>query len=83
MAIDPNLLQILACPATHQYLLEAGSEQLAAINEKIRAGGVENVGGTKVENELTAALMREVGALLYPIVDGIPVLLENEGIATA
>lgn len=82
-AIDPNLLQILACPATHQSLTEATAQQIAQVNEVIRSGACTNVGGEKVENELTGALAREDGKLLYPIVDGIPVLLENEGIATA
>jgi uncharacterized protein YbaR (Trm112 family) len=80
-AIDPKLLQILACPATHQSLTEATSDQLASINAKIQGGGVRNVGGEVVSTELEAALMREDQALLYPILDGIPVLLENEGIA--
>ena len=79
--IDPKLLQILACPATHKSLAEATADQLAAVNAKIKAGGVKNVGGEAVTAELTAALTREDGALLYPIIDGIPVLLENEGIA--
>lgn len=79
--IDPKLLEILACPVTHQSLTEADAALLATINAKIKAGGFKNVGGEAAENELAAALVREDAKLLYPIVDGIPVLLENEGLS--
>ena len=79
--IDPKLLEILACPVTHQSLTEASAEMLETINAKIRAGMFKNVGGAVVEKELTAALVREGNTLAYPITDGIPVLLENEGLS--
>ena len=79
--IDPKLLEILACPVTHQSLTEAKAELLASVNQKIKAGGFKNVGGEAVEKELDAGLVREDAKLLYPIVDGIPVLLENEGLS--
>ena len=78
--IDKDLLQILACPETHQSLSEAGSDTLAAVNERIAAGSAVNKGGNAVSDQLEAALLREDGKLLYPIRDGIPVLLTNEGI---
>ena len=79
--IDPKLLEILACPVTHQSLTEAAADVLATINAKISAGGCKNIGGEAVDKELVAALVREDKKLLYPIVDGIPVLLENEGLS--
>lgn len=78
--IDPKLLEILACPVTHQSLKEAGADVIKRANEKVAGGSLKNVGGETVEQELTEALVREDGKVLYPIVDGIPVLLENEGI---
>ncbi len=81
--VDPELLKILACPVTHQALREATAEDLESCNAAIAGGAVETVGGTRVEEPLEAALVREDGALLYPIRDGIPVLLADEGIATA
>jgi uncharacterized protein YbaR (Trm112 family) len=81
--IDKELLAILACPETHQPLSLADAALLERVNARIRAGGVVNVGGAAVADPLEAGLVREDGAVLYPIRDGIPVLLVDEGIAAA
>ncbi len=81
--IDQDLLSILACPATHQPLAVANAEALAALNARISAGGVKNVGGKDVTEALTEGLLREDGKVLYPIRDGIPFLLAEEGIEVA
>jgi uncharacterized protein YbaR (Trm112 family) len=78
--IDKDLLSILACPATHQPLREATSGELAALNARVAAGGVQAVGGKSVASPLEAALVRSDGKLLYPVLHGIPVLLVDEGI---
>ena len=79
--IDKDLLSILACPATHQPLREATAQELAALNARVSNGGVANVGGKPVAQALEAALMRQDGKLLYPVLHGIPVLLVDEGVA--
>ena len=78
--IDKDLLEILACPETHQPLREADTDQVAALNGRIEAGDLTNVGGEAVEGPLDGALVREDGKLAYPIRDRIPVLLVHEGI---
>lgn len=78
--IDKQLLEILACPATYQSLAEAPAELVARLNTAIRAGGVKNVGGEALTAPLEAGLVRKDGGLVYPIKDGIPVLLVNEGV---
>jgi uncharacterized protein YbaR (Trm112 family) len=78
--IDKDLLQILACPETHQSLAEAGSDLLKRINDRIAAGQAKNKGGAEVKEALEAGLVRQDGKILYPIRDGIPVLLIDEGI---
>lgn len=78
--IDKDLLDILACPQTHQPLREARAEELAALNRRIEKGEVKNVGGKPVGQKLEAALVREDQKCLYAIQDGIPVLLIDEGI---
>ena len=80
--IDKELLSILACPETHQPLAEADAELLGAVNGRVAAGGIKNVGGEAVTDALEAGLVREDGKIVYPIRDGIPVLLIDEGIST-
>ena len=81
--IDKELLEILACPETHQKLAEASDELLAALNAKISAGELKNVGGEAVTDTLEAGLVREDGAIVYPIRDAIPVLLIDEGLPSS
>jgi len=79
--IDKELLEILACPATYQPLAVASDEVVQALNARIAAGGVTNAGGAPVTEPLEGGLVRQDGAVVYPIRDRIPVLLVDEGIA--
>jgi uncharacterized protein YbaR (Trm112 family) len=78
--IDKDLLQILACPETHQALDEAGPDLLKRVNDRIGAGKAKNKGGADVTQALEGGLVRHDGKIVYPIRDGIPVLLVDEGI---
>ena len=80
MSVEPELLEILVCPETHQSLTPADSGLLERLNERIEAGTLRNRGGSPVSGELTAGLLREDGTLLYPVDDGIPVMLVEEAI---
>jgi len=79
--IDPELLEILACPDTHQPLAMAEETLVGALNAAIEGGGLKNIGGEPVEGPLDGGLVREDGAIVYPIRDRIPVLLVGEGIS--
>ena len=79
--IDKELLQILVCPKDHTPLSVADAELLARLNRAIAAGEVKNQGGRAVEEPLQGGLLRQDRALLYPILDEIPVLLADEAIA--
>ena len=81
MSIDAELLAILVCPDDKSPLTPANDELVAALNSKITAGEVKNQGELVVERPMEAALVRADGKLLYPVRDGIPVLLKDEGIA--
>jgi uncharacterized protein YbaR (Trm112 family) len=78
--VAPDLVEILVCPETKQPVRLATSAELARVNERIRAGTLRNRGGAAVAGELVEALLREDGRILYPVDDGIPVMLVDESI---
>jgi len=78
--MDKKLLTILVCPVTHRELSLARADLLHAVNERIRAGTLSNREGTVLTSELAEALVTSDDKLLYPVADGIPVLLEGEAV---
>jgi uncharacterized protein YbaR (Trm112 family) len=80
MPVSRELLEILVCPETRRPVAPASAEQLARVNEKIRAGTLRNRGGDKVEKPIEEGLVRDDGRVLYPVDDGIPVMLIEESI---
>lgn len=80
--MDKKLLSILCCPVTHRPLSVAKSDLLARVNAAIAQGDVSNREGTVIGDPLSDALVTDDGKLLYPIDNGIPVLLEGESIST-
>jgi len=79
--IDPDFLAMLVCPMTRQPLRAATEDELGRVNEAIAQGSAQNRGGSKVEQPLQAALGTADGGWLYPIQDGIPILLATEAVA--
>jgi len=78
--VSSDLVDILVCPETKQPVALATPELLAAVNARIRAGSLRNRGGQPVSGELAEGLVREDGRILYPVDDGIPVMLIEESI---
>ena len=78
MPVSSELLEILVCPETKQPVTLADERVLAALNTKIDAGTLRNRGGNQVEKPVTEGLVREDGRVLYPVDDGIPVMLIEE-----
>jgi uncharacterized protein YbaR (Trm112 family) len=78
--IDKRLLEMLVCPENRTPLHLADDSLTARINQAIAAGTLKNRTGQKVASPLEGGLVREDGALLYPVLDGIPVLLIDEAI---
>jgi uncharacterized protein YbaR (Trm112 family) len=78
--IDAEFLNILCCPETRQSLAWALPEVIAGVNQKIACGQVSNRGGRPVTEKIDNGLVRADQTVLYPVRDGIPVLLVEEGI---
>jgi uncharacterized protein YbaR (Trm112 family) len=65
--VDDDLLEILCCPITHQALRIA--DQATLIDASAKAS-----------RQIAEGLLREDGKMLYPISNGIPLLVPEEGI---
>jgi len=83
MPIDPKLLQILRCPVTKQSLSILERSRLERVNDQIRAGKVHHLDGSAVDQPLDEALITANEATLYRVDADIPIMLEDQGIATA
>ena len=78
--MDKRLLTILRCPVTRKSLDVVNKDVLARLNAAIEAGKLVNNDGVPVSAALSEALITDDGKRIYPIDDGIPVLLEDESI---
>ncbi len=83
MPISPDLLEILVCPETRQPVALASEAILTQLNREIAEERLRNRGGERVTSPIAEALVREDGRILYPIDDGIPVMLIEESIELA
>jgi uncharacterized protein YbaR (Trm112 family) len=82
MTVDGKLLEILCCPVSKVPLNRLGHAQLDKLNKAIAAGSVSHVRGEPVRDSLHEALITSDGKVIYPVVDDIPILLEEKGIGT-
>jgi uncharacterized protein YbaR (Trm112 family) len=80
MPVSQDLLDILVCPETKQPVSLANAEILARLRRDAEAGKLRNRGGQPVTQPIAEGLVREDGKILYPIDDGIPVMLIEESI---
>ncbi|MDR3403871.1 MAG: hypothetical protein P4L99_15350 [Chthoniobacter sp.] len=78
--INEELLVLLRCPQSMQALSPASSELLARLDDARVAGTLHDQAGKLVRAPITAGLVRADGTLLFPIRDGIPVLLLDEAL---
>lgn len=76
--MDRKLLDIICCPVTRSSLELLPERELAALNELIRERQIKNREDTVVDQPLDEALVTRSGKLIYPVRDGIPVLLEDQ-----
>ncbi len=82
MPIDGKLLEILCCPVSKTPLTRLPASRLKKLNDAISAGAAQYVRGEAVEDPLREALITEDSKVIYPVIDEIPILLEERGIGT-
>jgi len=78
--MDKRLLDIVCCPVTKLPLQLLDTDRLLRLNTAIGAGQLRNRSALPVAGPLAEALVTRDGRLVYPVRDGIPLLLEEESI---
>jgi uncharacterized protein YbaR (Trm112 family) len=81
--MDRKLLDILCCPTSKQPLALLNGAELAALNAAIEQGGLKRLDGSAQSEPVGEGLITRDHQTIYRVDDGIPVLLHDEGIATA
>ena len=76
--MDKKLLDIVCCPLTRLPLQLLDGTRLARLNAAIEGGGVR--AGMRPRTTLSPTLVTRDGRLVYPVREGIPILLEEESI---
>ena len=79
--IHPELLEILCCPETRQPVRLAPEALVESLNRAIRDQSPKSAAGGDQVDVLQGGLVREDGKFLYPIRNGIPIMLIEERIA--
>lgn len=80
MPVSQELLEILVCPETQQPVAPASDDVLRKLADAAAGGKLRNRGGTLVASAPSEGLLRNDGRVLYPVEDGIPVMLIEESI---
>lgn len=78
--MDKRMMSFLRCPVTHKGLAQANSDALRRINAAIDDGELSCRDGRVLSEHVSEGLITDDGKVLYPVDDGIPVLLESESI---
>ena len=78
---DKALLAVLVCPVSKRGVALLDARRLKALNNLIADGAVCSLDGTLITERLEAALITDNHTTIYPIVDGVAVMIEGKGIS--
>jgi uncharacterized protein YbaR (Trm112 family) len=83
LGLDKTLLDIICCPVSHVPLELMADGNLQRLNSLIAEKRIKTCADEVVTEALQEALVTRDGRMAYPVRDGIPVLLEEQGILLA
>lgn len=83
MDLSDEFLSLHVSPRSRLPLERAGSADLESLNERIRSGGVVDRGGRPVDAELAEGLIQAAEQVVFPIREGVLMLLWEDGIPSA
>jgi ubiquinone/menaquinone biosynthesis C-methylase UbiE/uncharacterized protein YbaR (Trm112 family) len=72
---------MLRCPITKNSLTELSAAEIKEANSRIANGDLLHFDGTPVRRQIRSALISSDGQYVYPVEDGVFVLLQNLAIA--
>ena len=78
--VSDDLLARFRCPVTGDALQWLDDDSLHALNAAIASRTAYNQCGELLERLLDRALINQRGSLVYPLRDGVPILLKQEAI---
>lgn len=83
MTISSQLLEILVCPVTKLPVSVLSGDKLLKLNALIEQGDIVTKDQTAVTEKLEEALITNNEQTIYRVQEGIPIMLEDQGIDTA
>ena len=78
--IDQELIDILVCPENKSKVTLAEQPLVDKANAAIEARTLTSRGGEIIDEKIEGGLLREDGVYMYPIREGIPIMLIDEAI---
>lgn len=78
--VDSELLSILVCPENKTPVRLVDADVVAKVNAAIAGGNLKYRNGERVDDAIEEGLLREDGAFLYAVREGIPIMLIDESI---
>lgn len=78
--ISTELVNVLRCPLTRETVLNADESLIDELNRLIAGQSLRTQNGTLIRAPLDGGLIRSDRKLLYPVRDGIPIMLTDEAI---